>query len=231
MHFSVLSLSRVALSRCLPFVAAVLLFSCGLNTCHSDVIGLYSTGVDDDGVLLTPGTIDPHYSLVSSPAGTGSDVLVQQKLDFWKGPPDGANFISTVDAGSISLPAGDFVFRTTFDITAGTDLSKVVLTGTWMVDNSAEIFLNGQSTGVSIPFGNDAHQQTHDFVIGNNNGNFITGQNTLELRWNNQAAGPAGIAMAISGQVVPEPSSLAFLGLIGLAGAVRYRRRQHSSKA
>ena len=206
-------------------ILTVIISLSGARPASAEVLGLYSTGVDDDGVLLTPGTMDPHYEFVSGPAGAGTEVLVQQKLDFWKGPPDGANFISTVDSGNTVLPAGDFVFRTMFDITTGTDLSKVVLTGTWMVDNSAEIFINGQTTGVSIPFGIDAHQQTHDFVISNTNGNFISGQNPLELGWNTSEPGPAGIAMSISGEVVPEPSSVAFLGALSLAGLIRYRRR------
>lgn len=213
--------------------AAVLLMLSGSLSANAGVIGLYSTGVDDDGILLTPGTIDPHYSVISAPAGTGSDVLTQLKLPFWKGPPAGSNWVSVVDDGSTGIPPGDYVFRTTFEITAA-DPSQVVLTGSWMVDNEAEIFLNGQSTGVSIPFGLAAHQEIHDFVINDSNANFLSGTNTLELRWNNTPPGnsPGGIAMNISGSVVPEPSSFAFLGLIGLAGAVSYRqRRRPSSKA
>lgn len=210
----------------LRYATGVLLILGGSLSVNGGVIGLYSTGVDDDGILLTPGTIDPHYSVISAPAGTGSDVLTQLKLPFWKGPPAGANWVSVVDDGSTGIPAGDYVFRTTFDITAP-DPSKVVLTGEWMVDNSAEIFINGQSTGVSIPFGLAAHQEIHDFVINDSNANFISGTNTLELRWNNAdpSNNAGGIAMAISGSVVPEPSSVAFLGFLGLAGAIRYRRR------
>jgi len=98
-----------------------------------------------------------------------------------------------------------------------------------LVDNSVEVFVNGQSTGVTIPETGDSHQTATDFTLRSSNTNFISGTNTLQLRWNNSSVGAGGVALAISGQVVPEPSSVAFLGMLGVAGVVRYRRRRNQA--
>lgn len=211
-------------------MAAVVL-ALTLGPCHvanSEIIGLYSTGVDDDGVVLASGTIDPHYTLLSAPSGVGSDVLAQATPRFWSAPPAGSSWASVVESGGIGIPAGDYVFATEFTI-QGVDPGLVVLTGSMLVDNSAEIFVNGQSTDVSVPFGFNAHQVPTDFELNRSNANFVTGTNTIELRWNNAGHGAGGIAMAIRGEVVPEPSSAGFMALIGLSGLVFERRRRRAA--
>ena len=45
-------------------------------------------------------------------------------------------------------PGGDYVYRTTFDLT-GFDPNSAVLTGQWAVDDTGVLKLNGDSTGVT----------------------------------------------------------------------------------
>lgn len=199
---------------------------------HAEIIGLYSTGVNDDGAVLAAGTVDPHYTALSVPSGAGTEVLAQSTPGFWSAPPSGSSWVSVVESGGIAIPGGDYVFATQFTI-QNVDPGLVVLTGSMLVDNSVEIYVNGQSTGVGIPFGNNSHQVATDFTLNSANSNFITGTNQLELRWNNFGSGVSagGIALAISGSVVPEPSALALWGVASLAAIIQHRRRRHRTVA
>jgi len=105
----------------------VLVLLCSPNSAPAEILGLYSTGVDDDGDVLTAGTIDPHYELISGPAGVGSSVLAQSTPSFWSAPPEGSSWVSVVDSGGPAVPMGDYVFETTFQI-QNVDLTNVVLT-------------------------------------------------------------------------------------------------------
>ena len=225
--------ARHSVQHRLQYAAVVLLMLGGSPSVNAEVIGLFSTGVDDDGNLLAPGTIDPHYTVTLAPSSMDlatTNAIATLSPGWMAPPPAGSRFLGTgVDASNTpaATPSGDYIFETTFEISA--DPADVVLTGSIVVDDnlSAEVWINGtQALDSGAQF-----NLAEDFNITSADANFLLGTNTLELRWSNTGDNVGGIAFGVTGSVVPEPSSFAFLGLIGVAGAVRYRRRQNSSKA
>jgi hypothetical protein len=196
--------------------------------------GLYNTGVDDSGNVLPFGSIDPHYSLT----GLGSvayAVAAYTTPGAWTmiPAPAGSSWIGP-DASSSwpNSPDGLYTYTIsfTFDLT-GLDISKVQIAGLWSTDNSGQISLNGQDTGISKALNEITGGLTIDpFLIGSG---FVSGYNTLEfniMNFNPALGGNptgllvAGLTAADDGSltvpippdptVVPEPSTI-------IAGALR----------
>ena len=114
-------------------------------------IVLFSTGMDDKRNLLTPGLPDPHYILISRP---GKDAIqakayAAEKQSPWSAHGPNSNWLMPEDSGA----SGNFVLRTTFDL-SGYEASTAVITGTWAVDDDGkDILINGVSAGCSAPDG------------------------------------------------------------------------------
>jgi hypothetical protein len=85
--------------------------------------------------------------------------------------------------------AGTFVYRVYFDLItpSGQSISSdtFTLSGSWAVDNSASIFLNGNDTGIYL---NNSQNYTskNDFII---SGNFVSGRNYLDFNIYNPYVG------------------------------------------
>src|SRR5262249_44046528 len=109
---------------------------------------VYGTGVLSSGALAGDGSVDAHYSLISSPdpAYPGPNTVVINSggrpspswlynvgASKWIGPRS--------DAGNGSAP-GNYTYRTTFDLT-GLNPSTAALTGRYAADDTAIIKLNG----------------------------------------------------------------------------------------
>jgi hypothetical protein len=212
---------------------------------------LFSTGVDDHGVPLADGSIgagaigDPHYSLVSVPAGgtTKIDVftfsgqwVARDAISTWIAPNSTAP--GFVEAG----PEGNYDYRTTFNL-AGFDPATASITGKWAADNHGfDILINGHSTGnTTEATTSDSFTLLHDFSISSN---FEAGINTLDFLVNNSngpGPNPTGLRVEIldatadsttGSSAVPEPSSLVLLSsLVGVAGVIWFRKRLARSTA
>lgn len=151
--------------------------------------GLFRTGVNNDEIAQTPGSLEMHYSMENSQT---PQVVARHSL--WVQPPAGSAWISLA-GGNQSLPIGTYVYKLTFDL-SGFDPSTANIAGNVASDNNLTILINGIDTGfsnLSEPF-----QRLHPFSI---NTGFITGMNTLEFRVLNFAVGPSGLLVAnISGK-------------------------------
>jgi hypothetical protein len=171
------------------------------------VPGIYGTGVDDSGALLTNGAIDLHYTIITSAdlSFPGPDAIVVTDGQFPIPPwlPSGPNskWIAPRADQGLGNNEGDYVYQTFFDLT-GVDISKFRLAGGWAVDNTGtDILLNVNSTGfTSAGFGGLA-----PFVITTG---FIEGINSLDFQMNNAAPGvnPTGLRVDLQGLIDLRPT-------------------------
>jgi hypothetical protein len=128
-------------------------------TVQAAPITLFNTGVDNNGVLLAPGAVDPHYTLLgTSPAGPTAYVVIPSPGSPFPIPPWFADGPASMWIGPLAnedvFPTaanpgygGVFDYRTTFDLT-GFNPATAVITGGWSTDNhGVDILINGISTG------------------------------------------------------------------------------------
>jgi hypothetical protein len=184
---------------------------------------LYNTGVDNSGnALVGAGVVDTHYSLIVQP---GSSTAVTVDHLNWPIAPNGPWVINNPLSRWIGPdqtsqgPAGNYTYRTTFNVPANAILSTVNVSGLWGTDDpSIDIYINGNSTGnVSAGF-----TTLVPFSVTNN---FVFGLNTLDFALTN-AGGPTGLRVdrIVGTYQIPEPASLA-LAVSGVLLLVGYRLR------
>lgn len=183
---------------------------------------LFSTGVDSAGNPLPDGSVDPHYTV--SP-GAAAFVIGNPGAVGWVGNTASSSWISaTTDA---QPGGGPFTYTTTFSL-AGLNASTAILTGSIAADDQGSIILNGVVVFNTVPTGSAPWSFLAPFTI---TSGFVAGINTLQLDIPNNIDGPddgpSGVQLDISGTAsVPEPASMAMLGLGVMAlGAIRRRRR------
>jgi hypothetical protein len=199
---------------------------------HAAVItGLFDTGVNDAGVALaapngTPnGVTDTHYQVINSNIGVPTNVSAVTFKDPSYVPNSAtSSWISNSFDGN---PGNGFVtFQTTFNLSGPID--GVAISGLWGVDNIGEIFLNGNDTGIGLPFGFPAFEELHPFSITNSNW-FIDGTNLLTFVVTDTGP-PLALRVDDLTAAVPEASTWAMmiLGFFGV-GFTAYRRRASAS--
>lgn len=191
------------------------------------IADLYSTGQSNNNF----GQVDAHYTILpGSPSGqtTAYTVDPYNILCCWATPPAGTWWINPYPAEPGGQPdgnaaAGLYIYQTTFTLTPG--WTNASLSGEWAVDNSANMFLNGNLVSTTV-----GGNLLTPFAATNQSW-FQTGTNTLTFDVTNAGCqsgcgfNPTGLLVQISGTVgsTPEPSSLLLLGsgLLGLAGVAR----------
>ena len=199
----------------------VFLSTLAVGSAFCDSIVVFGTGQDASGSALPVGQVDPHYSLISAPAGVPPAATTTLPNGLWATNTVSADWISPGSSGDSSWPVGTYDYQTTFSL-AGLDASTAQLTGQWASDNNACIFLNGNNTGSCTSFAGFGSLQPFSVTSG-----FLSGTNTLDFIVTN-GGGPTGVIAEVTGTAspvsgVPEPSSLLLLGstLLALAGASR----------
>ena len=181
---------------------------------------LFNTGVDASGNPLAIGSVDPHYQLVSFPAGSGfnsntfvADTTQSPINGAWVNPGATARWIGPT-TNVVNMPSatttGEYIYQTTFDLT-GFDPSSALINGQWTVDDtSLGIVLNGTDMGNTIN-GSGAFTSLKSFTL---NSGFIAGINTLRFKVTNAVVpdltNPSGLVVIMNGtaNVVPEPASI-----------------------
>ena len=199
------------------------------------VTSLYGTGLNNDGTARTNNQTELHYAMLAGSPVVGTPVVYTDAGGF----PVATNWLN--DASSATSrwiapttvrnhPAGDYTFRTTFDLT-GFLPGTASITGKWATDNQGvRIILNGNTVaGTSNGF-------TAYSTFNTSNGSFfVAGTNTLDFVVRNFAGGgtnPAGLRVEVTGDAtvaavpVPPTALLAVVGFwtVGLGRIVRRRR-------
>lgn len=222
----------IAVSRTLAGIALFSILIWLAPPTRADIIPLFNTGVDDNGQVLDDAAIDPHYLLIVSadasypgpdaltinnanyPLGDSPDWLPNDNDSRWIGP-------RADPSRSEGNSGGEYVYRTTFEI-LGIDPGLVRIAGRWVADDRGTILLNGIATGITTDGGLQAF---HAFSIAEG---FRAGTNTLDFVVTN-FGGPTGLRVELSARVVPEPSSIALIGLGGIGLVIASRRRRLAS--
>jgi hypothetical protein len=198
-------------------------------------ISLFNTGVSATGTLLPGGSSDPHWTIISGPGITTpqSGVVVNnQEVGVYAQSPNSQwIWVNASGNGAINSP---FDFRLTFNLT-GLDPRTANITGSWGVDNSGQILLNGLATGIGSGELSLPGTVTNNFAVLHNftlNNGFVAGINTLDIIATDTGnPGAINVTSLIgTAQTIPEPSSLVLgclaivsLGLIACA-RLRFRR-------
>lgn len=181
-----------------------------LTLTTAGLINIYSTGLDNQFNPLPPGNTDPHYTIISAPAGTVQTPPFAPYLVYTNGCPFNGAWLNN-DAASQWLavqsnytcitqdPVGNYDYQTTFDLT-GLDPASAALTFKYLADNVLEaVLINGTNAGLTFSTPSDFATWLGPYEITNN---FVPGTNTLDfIVYNSSPAGgnPSGLRVQISG--------------------------------
>ncbi|HNQ88878.1 MAG TPA: lamin tail domain-containing protein [Verrucomicrobiota bacterium] len=163
--------------------------------------GLFATGVDGSGGLLSAGSVDPHYTLIASPdAGApGPDAYVVQPgfpIPPWAANGPRSQWIGPQADQSTGSAPGDYVYRLVFNLD-GLVPETASIEGQWSSDNvGPDIRLNGVSTGQPNDGNFGVFGRSFRLTSG-----FVAGVNTLDFVVNNAGTGvnPTGLRVELAG--------------------------------
>jgi hypothetical protein len=145
------------------------------------VATLYNSGVGADGLPVSPGQPDPHYTNQTSAA----PVIAMSPHPAWLQDDGVSRFIGLTGAGVDNVAAGSLTYRTTADFT-GYDLASLTVRLFVAADNALDVLrLNGiQVNGITAP---GFASYYGPFTIA---GPFHQGVNTFDFQWSNAGTEP-----------------------------------------
>jgi hypothetical protein len=173
---------------------------------------LFNTGVDNLGVLLANGTVDPHYALTMSadPIDRGPSAFVVTPNGFpfppWIAQGPKSQWIAPKTDQRVGNNFGPYVYRITFSL-AGLDPATATISGQYSTDNNGtDVRINGVITGQTTPL----TAYTAFFPLSITSG-FVAGVNTIDFFLFNDPGStsednPTGLRVEISGTAAPLPT-------------------------
>ena len=201
------------------------------------IAGLYATG--EGGKKGRP---DLHYELIESPRCSFAEAFIANQAPWsWAWAPPGSAWISPYKNAKTPAPAGDYVYRLTFDLvdSVGNALDPLTayISGRFAADDSVKVFLNGNLIA-STP-GCSWYSGYHHLYSFRADSGFVEGLNALDFEVHNRGCGKSPTGLLVTGfcskgtpvcKPVPEPGTGTLLGL-GLAMLGVRRLRSHHNRA
>ncbi len=165
---------------------------------------LYNTGVDNQRYILSDGSTDMHYMLMSSADVNypGPEAKVSLSTGFpmerWFPNNELSKWIAPrTDAGKFN-EVGVYIYRIRFDLSKFKP-ETAIIRGLWSSDNNGvDILINGNSTGYITPI--EAYYGMFPFEI---KSGYTGGINTIDFVVNNVNA-PTGLRVEIKGMAEPK---------------------------
>ena len=157
------------------------------------ISGLFNTGQGNAGTALAAGTLDPHYTLVSAPAGSSLTSTATAADSAWLANDADSTWIGSTG----NQPTGLYQYQTSFTLQAGADPRSVHIAFDLSSDNNLrDILVNGVSTGFTsdLQYSQFTHVEldggTAAFGNGFNTITFVVDNRDLESP---PTSGPSGL--------------------------------------
>jgi len=216
-------------------LTAVLLLELGTGNASGSLIKNLATGLNSSGTLQTSGdSVDANWTYqdpAASPTTGSAKVVTPASADWgpqWIGNGPLSDWIAPNPDTTNNGPA-PYSFTTTFNLT-GYDLSSVVISGGWAVDDAGTLALNG--TVISASMGNGAYCCITSFA-----GTLLSaatlnqGLNTLTITLTGSDQHLEGVRLegSVTGTPasgIPEPTTWTLFGLGAMSVAVLRRRKE-----
>ena len=202
-------------------IISIMAILAAVSVVQAQVTGLFDTGVDDSGNPLAIGEVDQHYVLRQAPIGSGfTEAYAIVGHPAWVTPTADSHWIGPTES-SVTDPEGLYIYKLLFDI-GNTVPAYLRVSGKWATDNSAEIFLNRVSTGITK--GETGFMDLEPFAI---ESGFVPGINKLEFVVLNYpgSGNPTGLLVSETAHVIPAPGAFALTGIgASLVGWMRRRK-------
>jgi len=182
------------------------------------------------------GSVDISTGVLSySVTGTGVTVGYDASAVFsppdihWAIPPAGSKWIAPIESGGpdtnpmAAKPNGVYDYTTTFTLASANALLSGVATAD---DTITGIVLNGHAIAFTTPQGTGSYATAgypHLYTLPSASGDFVAGLNTITFDTKNVWGSVTGLLVSATVTTIPEPTSMALLG-IGLSGLLTLRR-------
>lgn len=223
-----LTFATVALSLAIPAFADISL-STGLNGGGTVICGLGSTSCSGSDANWT--VVDFGDSFSNTPTTSQAAKVVNSSDGDWYGGWVG-NATATPSSDWIAYDPSNCcdnglgIYTRTFNLT-GYNLSTVSISGSWTLDDSGILILNGKTIG-TLGSGNWGSMNAFSDSTSTD---FNQGVNTLEIEINSSDVYLEGVNLSgsLTGSqsgVVPEPSNIAMVLIAGFAVLLVLARRR-----
>jgi hypothetical protein len=209
----------------------------GLVACMSLAAGTVKADINLSTGINVISQVDQIWHL-TSPALDSMDLKTLDQGfpgDVWVADSADSKWLVPVYYGQLNAPPSgsepliDYVYTTTFELTAA-DLAVAKLSGRWLSDNNTiSILLNGASIAPGSNSVANSYTAWTD-LTGDGSGSFVVGTNTLSFHVYNQpqdSGNPTGFRFEGGvATAVPEPASLVMGALSTVAlGGFSWKRR------
>ena len=220
---------QTLLRHLLSCSASIALLCSGAGPVRAGMIANVSTGLDASNNVLTSGGLsDAHWTVSELAGGFGAPQSVfPGNADYfggWVPNGPGSDWVARKANVASNGPA-PYTFSTTFDLT-GVNLATVSLIGSWAIDDTGSLNLNGTQIG----FLTAGWATLTSFAVAPGSGLFVQGMNTLSITITDTDNYLEGVRLqgSVTTNAVPEPAtviSTTIGGLIALGFGRRARRK------